>query len=63
LPGYAPAGENDTAAYLRHINEKTGIDVNGTRVSQLTPAQLDAMVAAMHSYEGLGEGRVIKRAP
>jgi hypothetical protein len=48
---YAPAFENNTAAYAAAVAKAIGVDVN-TKMSDLTPSQRVGMVNAMHEVEG-----------
>lgn len=48
---YAPAFENNTAAYAKAVADAIGVPV-GTKMSDLTPSQRVTMVNAMHEVEG-----------
>lgn len=54
---YAPPLENNTAAYQRSIEKRTGFSLN-TKMSDLTDAQLDILINAIHIHEGYKEGTI-----
>ena len=48
---YAPEEENDTAAYLAFVRNRSGA-TDDTVIKDMTPAQFNGMVGAMEQYEG-----------
>jgi len=54
---WAPPFENDTAAYQRLVEQRTGISVN-TPLSSLTEAQLQRMAEAIRIKEGWTPGTI-----
>jgi uncharacterized membrane protein YgcG len=52
---YAPASENDTAAYTAFIANNVGVDPT-TNMSDLTATQLAAFADAIETFEGGAEG-------
>lgn len=55
---YAPPFENDTAAYHRQMEKRTGLSMN-TNMSQLTPEQFERVVTTIRQIEGWQPGRQI----
>ena len=55
---YAPKDDNNnTAAYQLSIKNRTGFSLN-TKMSDLTDAQLDILINAIHIHEGYKEGTI-----
>ena len=48
---WAPPFENDTENYIKDVVRKTGLNEN-SKIKDLSPDQLDALVKAMASHEG-----------
>jgi peptidoglycan hydrolase-like protein with peptidoglycan-binding domain len=55
---YAPAFENDTAAYAAEVAAAAGVPVT-TKMSDLTPEQRKAFLAAQHRVEGMKPGTIM----
>lgn len=55
---YAPPFENDTAAYHRQMEKRTGISMN-MKMSQLTPDQFERVVTTIRQIEGWRPGRQV----
>ncbi|MBO0868924.1 MAG: hypothetical protein J2P15_10190 [Micromonosporaceae bacterium] len=56
---YAPPSENNTQAYIQHLGQATGINVNGPTINQLTQAQFTSLLNAMHHEEGIRAGTTV----
>src|SRR5271167_2931667 len=48
---FAPANENDTAAYSQFIQDHVG-ETTTTPMSRLTPGQLNSAMSAINAFEG-----------
>ena len=57
---YAPAPENDPAAYSAFILKETGLEPD-RKVSSLTPAEFGKFLAAIQIFEGWKEGKVTRK--
>lgn len=55
---YAPAFENNTAAYAAEVAAAAGVPVT-TKMSDLTPEQRKAFLAAQHRVEGMKPGTIM----
>lgn len=53
---YAPPHENNTNAYKRQIQKMTGLNIN-TKISDLTPKQMESVIDAICVLEGWKTGR------
>ena len=58
---YAPAPENDPAAYSAFVLKKTGLAADRTLTS-LTPNEFAKLLAAIQAFEGWKEGKVTQEA-
>lgn len=56
---YAPAFENNTAAYHRSIEESTGLNLN-TPIKNLTDAELASVVGVIRQVEGWRPGTIVR---
>jgi hypothetical protein len=54
---YAPPNENDTTAYSTFVLGKLDVAAT-TRMSELTPAQIEDLASYIRQYEGWREGRI-----
>jgi hypothetical protein len=60
--GYAPeSGGNNPTRYAASVGTWTGLNVDGPRIRNLTPQQMDALVQAMQRYEHTAVGKVVPR--
>jgi len=57
IENYAPPNENDTAAYSAFVVGELGLAAT-TRMSELTPAQIEDLASYIRQYEGWREGRI-----
>lgn len=55
---YAPEFENNSAAYAAEVAASAGVPVT-TKMSDLTPEQRRAFIAAQHRVEGMKPGKII----
>jgi hypothetical protein len=58
IASYAPACENNVAAYVAHVAARAGV-VASVRLRELSEVKLERVVMAMCKHEGVRVGRVI----
>lgn len=55
---YAPPNENDTRGYINAVTRAAGVPA-GTKMSELTPQQQTAFLAAQSQMEGMRQGDIL----
>lgn len=58
IASYAPAVENDVAAYVAHVAARAGV-VAQARLIELSEAKFERVVMAMCAHEGVRVGRIM----
>ncbi len=56
IASYAPACENDVAAYVSHVAARAGV-VPHVRLRELSEAKMERVLAAMCAHEGVRVGK------
>ncbi len=59
IASYAPACENDVAAYVSHVAARAGV-VPQVRLRELSEAKFERVIAAMCAHEGARVGEVVR---